>query len=146
VGRRRSRVMRSANETCVVMGLEPIQELAESDESVVIQWGMRDSHGAPEHVEAGIAHCRGRAARHSISQRHERGGMGDCRGAGSACAARRSPARYQCSRSCERNFLRSVDRLPVAGVAQGFAAQEHPALLFYAGGLDGTLECIYGAL
>src|SRR5450432_1510628 len=45
------------------------------------------------------------------------------------------PARGECPRGSERRLLRAFDRLPVAGAAEGPAAQEHGSLLLYAVGL-----------
>jgi transposase len=49
-----------------------------------------------------------------------------------ASQARRPPARGKCPRGSERRLLRAFDWLPVAGAAQGPAAQEHGTLLLHA--------------
>src|SRR5271156_1850323 len=49
--------------------------------------------------------------------------------------ARRATARGERPRSAERHLLRAVDRLPVAGSAQGFTAEEYGASLLWPVGL-----------
>jgi transposase len=61
--------------------------------------------------------------------------MGTGRADDPASQARRPPARGECPRGSERRLLRAFDRLPVAGAAEGPAAQEHGALLLHAVGL-----------
>ena len=43
--------------------------------------------------------------------------------------------RGECPGGTERDLLCTVDRLPVAGVAEGFAVEEHRAFLLHAVGL-----------
>jgi transposase len=61
--------------------------------------------------------------------------MGTGRADDPASQARGPPARGECPRGSERHFLRAFDRLPVAGAAEGPAAQEYSALLLHAVGL-----------
>src|ERR1700689_3390682 len=61
--------------------------------------------------------------------------MGTGRADDPASQAWRPPARGECPRGSERRLLRAFDRLPVAGAAEGPAAQEHGALLLHAVGL-----------
>src|SRR5665213_239950 len=61
--------------------------------------------------------------------------MGVDRADDPAGQAWRPQARGECPRGAERDLLCAVDRLPVAGFAQGFAAQEHGAPLLWAVGL-----------
>src|SRR3984885_6702337 len=61
--------------------------------------------------------------------------MGVDRADDPAGQARRAAARGERPRSAERHLLRAVDRLPVAGSAQGFAAEEHGASLLWSVGL-----------
>src|SRR6478672_5714520 len=49
--------------------------------------------------------------------------------------ARRPSARGECSRGSQRNLLRALDGLPMAGAAQGPAAEEHGAFVLHAVGL-----------
>jgi hypothetical protein len=51
--------------------------------------------------------------------------MGGCRAHGPTGQARRPQAHDRRARDFERNFLRAVDRLPMAGAAQRPAAEEH---------------------
>src|SRR6202050_2248360 len=60
--------------------------------------------------------------------------MGTGRADDPASQAWRPPARGECPRGSERRLLRAFDRLPVAGAAEGPAAQEHGALLLHAVG------------
>src|SRR5262249_28994785 len=50
-------------------------------------------------------------------------------------AKRGGPARGERPRGSERDLLCALDRLPVAGLAEGSAAEEHRAFLFHAVGL-----------
>ena len=43
----------------------------------------------------------------------------------SACETWRSATLGECARGAERDFLHPVDRLPMEGLAEGPAAQEH---------------------
>src|SRR6185437_14783549 len=52
-------------------------------------------------------------------------GMGVDRADDSAGQTRRTASRGECPRSTERDLLCAVDRLPVAGDAEGFAPEEH---------------------
>src|SRR5580693_2417989 len=61
--------------------------------------------------------------------------MGVDRADDTASQTRRPAARGERPRGAERNLLCSVDRLPVAGFAQGFAAEEHGASLLWSVGL-----------
>lgn len=88
----------------------------------------------------------GRSHRAAISQRPDGWRMGVDRADDPAGQARRAAARGERPRSAERHLLCAVDRLPVAGSAQGFAAEEHGASLLWSVGLDGTLERIHHAL
>ena len=54
----------------------------------------------------------------------------------SSGAARRATTLDRRARSSQRHLLCAGHRLPVAGVAQGPAAQEHRAFLFHAVGLE----------
>src|SRR2546427_8587312 len=56
--------------------------------------------------------------------------MGACRAHGPTGQARRPQAHDRRARDFERNFLRAVDRLPMAGAAQRPAAEEHSVGLF----------------
>ena len=56
--------------------------------------------------------------------------MGDCRAHDPTCQARRPQAHDRRARDFERNFLRAVDRLPMAGAAQRRATEEHGMGLF----------------
>src|SRR6478735_6344131 len=61
--------------------------------------------------------------------------MGSGGAADPTSAARRAPARCQRARSSQRHLLCALDGLPVEGVAEGPAAEEHGALLLHAVGL-----------
>src|ERR1700675_94914 len=76
----------------------------------------------------------------SVSQRPDGWRMGVDRADDPAGQARRAAARGECPRGAERHFLCAVDRLPVAGFAQGFAAQEHGAPLLWPVGLGRHAE------
>src|SRR6266542_367724 len=56
--------------------------------------------------------------------------MGACRAHGPTGQARRPQAHDRRARDFERNFLRAVDRLPMAGAAQRPAPEEHSVGLF----------------
>src|ERR1700745_2023253 len=51
--------------------------------------------------------------------------MADCRADDTAGQTRRTAAFGECARGAKRDFLRPVDRLPMEGLAQGPAAEEH---------------------
>ena len=53
--------------------------------------------------------------------------MGDCGADDTTGQARRAATLGECTRGAERNLLRLVDWLPMEGLAQGPAAQEHGA-------------------
>ena len=61
--------------------------------------------------------------------------MGADRADDPAGQARRPAARGECPRGSERHLLCALDRLPMAGAAEGLAAEEHGALLLHAVGL-----------
>ena len=71
----------------------------------------------------------------AVSQRSDGCRMGVDRADDPAGQARRPSARGECPRGSKRHLLRAFDRLPMAGAAQGPAAQEHGALLLHAVGL-----------
>src|SRR5436190_3078977 len=50
-------------------------------------------------------------------------------------AKRGGRRRDECSRGSQRNLLRALDGLPMAGAAQGPAAEEHGAFVLHAVGL-----------
>src|SRR5262245_25426035 len=70
--------------------------------------------------------------------------MGDSRAHNPTRQARRPQAQDRCARVFERHFLRAVDGLPMAGAAQGPAAEEHDYLELW--NWDGTLERIHHTL
>src|SRR5215831_12987257 len=72
--------------------------------------------------------------------------MGDYQAPDPTRQARRPQAHDRCARDSERHFLRAVDGLPMAGAAQGPAAEEHGMGLFRPVTWDGTLERIHHAL
>jgi hypothetical protein len=51
-----------------------------------------------------------------------------------ASQARRPSARGECSRGSQRNLLRALDGLPMAGAAEGPAAEEHGTFVLHAVG------------
>ena len=72
--------------------------------------------------------------------------MADCRADDTAGQTRRAAAFGECTRGAERDLLHPVDRLPMAGVTQGPAAQStvHDYLELW--NWDGTLERIHHEL
>ena len=73
--------------------------------------------------------------------------MGADRAADPAGEARRTAARGERPGGRECDLLRALDRLPVAGAAQGSAAEEHGSFLYFSlWDWDGTLERIHHAL
>ena len=83
----------------------------------------------PEHRRA--AERRGLRYPSDLTRRR----MGAGRAADPAGQARRASARGECSRGSQRDLLRALDGLPMAGAAEGPAAEEHGAFLLHAVGL-----------
>jgi hypothetical protein len=67
--------------------------------------------------------------RPALPERFDGRRVGDRGADDPAGAAWRAQALGECARGLERDFLRAVDRLSVAGAAQGPAAEEHGARL-----------------
>src|ERR1051325_4547536 len=72
--------------------------------------------------------------------------MGVDRADDSAGQAWRTPARGERSRGAERHLLRAVDRLPMAGFAQGLPPKSTAHHYFGLWDWDGTLERVHHAL
>ena len=72
--------------------------------------------------------------------------MGADRAGDSAGQALRPSARGERAGGSERHLLRAFDRLPMAGAAEGPAAEKHGAFLLHAVGVGGTLKRIHHAL
>src|SRR5205807_9746365 len=81
------------------------------------------------------------ATRVSERQRVDADRTGDTAG-----QTRWASARGERPRSSERDLLCALDGLPMAGVAEGSAAEEHRAFLFHAVGLGRHAERIHHAL
>src|SRR6266550_2720470 len=72
--------------------------------------------------------------------------MGACRAHGPTGQARRPQAHDRRARDFERNFLRAVDRLPMAGAAKRLPPKSTVWAYFDLWTWDGTLEHIHHAL
>ena len=84
--------------------------------------------------------------RPALPERFDGRRVGDRGADDPAGAAWRAQALGECARGLERDFLRAVDRLSVAGAAQGPAAEEQVHDYLELWNWDGTLERIHHAL